>query len=213
MNQLCANAADYFQSIKESDLTNSKGAFLIEEATAIDTEHESWIAQVPTSSHPREERNKRNGTRLLTHNGMILPAVYNLYRSSRVVLHEFRLRCATTLGSQGGQRSLSPEQNYDASVWESASTIRVVAEDIRASVPFCLGDVDENGFTISEPLRPGVLAGAYLLLWPLLVVRLATCTTKEQREFATSTLERIGNEFGIKQALELLQRYRGLFET
>lgn len=215
MNRLCANAIEHIRSTGKNDLANSKAAYLIQEATEVDAEHELWISQFPASLRPREERDKQNGSRVLTHTSMMLPALYNMHRSSRIVLHEMRLRFATALSSHGvpSQAAAPAEQSYDAIVWESASTIRVVAEDIRASIPYCIGDIDMNGFAISGSLCPGVLAGAYLLLWPLLVVRLATCTTKEQRQFATSTLERIGGKFGIKQALELLRHIKGLFET
>lgn len=215
MNQLCTIAVDYLRTVGKGELTDSRAAYIVQEATRVDDAHEQWASQFPVSLCPREESDELSGTRVLTYGSMILPALHNMYRASRIVLHELRLRCAAGLSSRVRmlQDGTQVEQNYDESVWQSATIIRAVAEDIRASLPYCLGDTDSEGSPKSEPLCPGVLAGAYLLLWPLVVMRLATCTTKEQRQAATSALERIGNDFGIKQAHKLLRDHKSLFES
>lgn len=212
MNRLSAKAIEYVQRTSRGETAFSEAAVVIDEATALDADHANSILRGPISISSQGYGSSLNGAYPASHHNTVLPALQNLYRAARVVLHEVRLRCATDLNSQGARNRVPGGRTYDMCVWESASTVRVVAEDIRNSIPYILGDTDGKTFVGSDLLRPGIMAGAYLLLWPLLVMRLATCTTKEQREVASSTLERIGTQFGIKQAHELLRSHKSLFE-
>lgn len=210
MNQLSGKAMDHIQRTSRGDAAYSEAVVIIEEATALDADHARSISQVPISNLGQGYLDSQNG---VVESSTMLSAMHNLYRAARVVLHEIRLRCATELNSHNARAHIPREQTYDIWVWESASTVRVVAEDIRNSIGRIFESANGNTLGDPEPLRPGILAEAYLLLWPLLVMRLATCTTKEQRQVAAGTLERIGTQFGIKQAHELLRLHKSLFEN
>ena len=211
MNQLSSKAMDHIQRTSRGDAAYSEAAVIIDEATALDADHARSISPSPASRMSQGYEISLSSIGESVHYNTMLSTIHNLYRAARVVLHEIRLRCATELNSHNARARAPREPTYDMYVWESASTVRVVSEDIRNSIGPILGDVDGHGFVDSGPLRPGILAEAYLLQWPLLVMRLATCTTKEQREVAAGTLDRIGTQFGIKQAHELVRSHKSLF--
>jgi hypothetical protein len=100
----------------------------------------------------------------------------------------------------------------DSKAQQVVALVRSLAEDICDSIPFCLYEIGDDGMKTSNEPCKGKHAAAYLLLWPLLVIRLGYHTTPDQKLVATTTLERIGHEIGIKQALRLLRDRKDLFE-
>jgi hypothetical protein len=178
---------------------------LMKEAELLDAKLERWLASFPPNLHP-EELNNKDGSRHLIYLHHMIPIAWNMYRTGRIMLHEMHLRCKLCL-----------IRDYFAPCNQSTSKqvmapVRSLAQDICDSVPFCLYEIGDDGMVASNEPCNGKHAAAYLLLWPLLVVRLGSHTTPEQKLVATTTLERIGHEIGIKQALRLLRDRKDLFE-
>ena len=90
--------------------------------------------------------------------------------------------------------------------------VRSLAKDMCDSISFCLYEITDNGEATLESSSRGKHAAAYLLLWPLMVVRLGSYSTNEQKIRATEALRRIGHEMGIKQACRLLNDRNELFD-
>ena len=170
---------------------------LVHEAVKLEKQLERWMSDYPASYHPRELKDEGSGTRTLIYENSMISVAWNMYRCNRIMLHEMRLRCELALGDHKWACCTKDTHN-------AADLVKTLTNDILDSIPFCLSDVDSNGESRTESFRPSRSAAGYLLLWPLLVFKLGSYTTMEQRDRATATLERIGSKLGIKQALQLL---------
>src|SRR6201999_1455138 len=84
---------------------------------------------------------------------------------------------------------------------EAQETIRKLCTDICASVPFFLGQLNQN-----DPPRPRV--GAFEVMWALFVCARMPCIPEEQRLWIIVQLERIGHEMAVRQALPLANLIR-----
>ena len=177
------------------------------EAVLLDAKLESWIAAFPPKLHPEEVMNVRTGSRRLVYSHHMVPVAWNMYRCGRMMLHEMRIRCKICLMKD---YSFPCDESGTGKV---VDLVRSLAEDICDSISFCLYETGGDGKDVFEECTKSKHAAACLLLWPLMVVKLGTYTTVEQKLRAASALERIGSEMGIKQASRLLRDRRDLFET
>lgn len=207
INQLCAQAATVIQ---QSNIGGIQRKFaleqLMQEAELLDAKLERWITSFPPNLHPKEVRDNKDGSRCLIYLHHMIPIAWNMYRTGRIMLHEMHLQCKLCL-----IKEYSTPCNPSTST-QVISLVRSLAQDICDSIPFCLYEIGDDGIVASKEPCNGKHAASYLLLWPLLVVRLGSHTTQEQKLAATTTLERIGHEIGIMQALRLLRDRKDLFD-
>lgn len=75
-----------------------------------------------------------------------------------------------------------------------------IVNGILSSVPYLLGDVDQNGNLICPQQRKA--AGAYALLWPLRLINHLNVIDSGQRAWIMERLTYIRNVFGIYDATE-----------
>ena len=83
-------------------------------------------------------------------------------------------------------------------ITESSSFCKGMVDDILASIPFCLGDIDSSG-RIATRARPRA-AGGYGLLFPLGIVSRSPFVSEAQKSGVKAALERIGGQMGIGRA-------------
>jgi len=194
---------------------NSTAEALIHRATVVDTELDHYYNQHASPS-TSEIRYASAATSAAAHHDILQSVARSIQYATKITLHELRLRLVTSVNLKSGlhMQGASVGRTYDTLVWTSVGIIPGLAEQIRSSVIECLGDPVLGNGDEYQPMPTGTMAAAYLLLWPLLVVKLATCSTKEQRSFADNTLRQIGERLGIQQATEFHKsRRKGLIDT
>ena len=87
--------------------------------------------------------------------------------------------------------------------WFCVQTSQKTINDIIASIPFALGDVDAAGALNSRRLKRAV--GPYLLMASLANVFKYKSSTELQKDQTKDALWKIGNVWGIRHALRLLE--------
>ncbi|KAI9751848.1 MAG: COPII subunit [Chaenotheca gracillima] len=128
-------------------------------------------------------------------------AIWNMYRSARIFINFFILRCCTWLDR-------SPAR-FDTELFKnSRAIIQDIADDICASIPFYFG----YGPSSPVPKRPRHTAGTeeddepavlggYLLCWPLSVLLIVGGLPPLQKRWVRGRLLHIGRVMGIAQAV------------
>ncbi len=83
---------------------------------------------------------------------------------------------------------------------ESTAVIQSLAEKVLASVPQSLGDVSYAGRLVPSPRIRAI--GAYLLLWPIKIIKSPqVSTTETQKAAAARVFQRIREYTGMKSQL------------
>jgi len=124
--------------------------------------------------------------------------VCNIYRTLRIIVNESLLQCTRKL----------PRERLVINVYQvrQESSLRIIEEmsrQVLATVPTCLG-TDGNLHWQFSSTRASV-GRAYFLLWPLDVIHKCPYVEDLQRGCVQDVLIFIGNYFGLKHALELIQ--------
>ena len=123
-------------------------------------------------------------------------ALWNHYRFARIKLLETLVECESrldfpeTLEMRLQESSISLRTRND--------TIVRMVDDICASVPFLMGDIDVQG-NINRG-SSGVALGGYYLLWPLHVASSARIIGADQKAWIKGRLRHLGTVMGINQA-------------
>jgi hypothetical protein len=206
INRLSVQAAALLKDTYNCPRRKSQLEDSIQEAACLDAKMEAWICSFPPELHPKEVRSHQDCSRKLTYVHHMIPIAWNMYRCGRIILQEILIRCHSCL-----------MQDYAMPCNESRAEkiielVRSLAEDMCDSISFCLYEITTDGKATVESSSRGKHAAAYLLLWPLMVVKLGSYTTDEQKTRATEALRRIDNEMGIKQACRLLSDRNELFD-
>ncbi|TPX09621.1 uncharacterized protein E0L32_009222 [Thyridium curvatum] len=133
---------------------------------------------------------------------LYMASVYNMVRTSRLILASVLVRCAAWVCAPVDYRT-TPE--YATAARSCVDTIT----DIIASVPFHLGwhlkrpeiqqKHDLSGFACGEEDCMKGLAG-YFLTWPLMCINGQDYATDAQRAWCTGRLKYIANELGVRYA-------------
>ncbi|RYP27177.1 hypothetical protein DL768_011329 [Monosporascus sp. mg162] len=136
-------------------------------------------------------------------------SVWNLVRTTRLVLHSLIVRCAAWVCAPVDYRT-TPEYAT------AARTCVEISTDIIACIPYHLGWRLKRGnavqraqlgrFPCGEEENTKAIAG-YFLAWPLLCVSTQDYTTDAQRAWIAGRLKYIGKELGIKYA-DVLSEYK-----
>ncbi|KAI9740241.1 MAG: hypothetical protein M1834_004819 [Cirrosporium novae-zelandiae] len=133
-----------------------------------------------------------------------IASLWNFYRASRILLHESfdgvdGISATHVINNHHGPVPV-PDSG---AIFPCRKLVGQLADEILASVPFSLGDIDNVGRT-SRPTGSGRL-GAFFLTWPLFVIHTATQVSRDKKLLAQEILRRIGLEFGFRQAFLLSQ--------
>ncbi len=192
---------------------------MMRRAQALDQELVNWMASLPDNWGYRTlcwEDHVPNGDyakaetfpgRIDVYNDFWIASVWNLARTTRLILASIAVRCAAWVCAPVDYRT-TPEY---------ATAARVCVEmitDILASVPYHLGwhtkrrhlfqSHDLSGFACGDDNSMKGLAG-YFLTWPLAIVMGQDYITDAQRVWVQGRLRYIGDELGVKYAHILSQ--------
>ena len=125
-----------------------------------------------------------------------MACLWNLWRCTRIVL----LRCLQQLIVRAQHGEMAPIRTSSPADEDQASKLPSLFSDICASVPYLLGEVDQNG-RLHYPNRCKAVGG-FLLLWPLKMMLALGPTDEAQKDWIKKRLNFIGFALGIQQALE-----------
>lgn len=126
---------------------------------------------------------------------------WNVFWCARIYLLHSTLEYRNGLTLQGSQDSVLPSQSA------ICQSLQDTVDNICATVPFLLGEVDSDGTLSAESRRRAL--GGYYLVWSLHVVGSVRCLPFTQEAWIADRLMHIGNVLGIKQAF-LFKQYRDL---
>jgi hypothetical protein len=124
---------------------------------------------------------------------------FNYNRTARIMMHTRFMEIVAAVGSID-----QPEVKAEVDILKakSRSVIQDMADEILATAPQSLGDIDKDGRIIhEEPTFSARGIGAYFLLWPAKTVKYNKYITVEQQQFATKVIERIRDVTGMKETL------------
>ncbi|CZR60782.1 uncharacterized protein PAC_10678 [Phialocephala subalpina] len=189
---------------------------LLKKAKTLEKEYREWYNTLPSSSDSamawvdNENIDGKLATSM-THPGRVdryeelgVAYIYNVARSSQILIWSVILRCVAWLSNPADYR-ISTE-------YRDASRIcRELIQDIVSSIPFFfLYDQDEN-MPVEDMIRSSCEnlalkgASATFLMWPLYVAGASDFATKSQRIFTRGKLAFIAESVGISQATLMLQ--------
>jgi len=126
---------------------------------------------------------------------------WNVFWCGRIYLLRSMLEYRNGLTAQGSQDSVLPSES------EIYQSLQDTVDNICATVPFLLGEVDSHGALSTESRRRAL--GGYYLVWSLHVTGSVRCLPFTQEAWIADRLMHIGHVFGIKQAF-LFKQYRVL---
>lgn len=192
---------------------------MIRRCQTVDQEHAAWAKSLPDYFQYKAvawEDHVPNGDyskaevfpgRVDAYQDLWVASVWNMMRTSRVILASIIVRCAAWVCSPVDYRT-TPEYAT------AARTVCEVTTDIIASVPYQLGwftkrkDLLEranlSSFGCGEEDAQKGLPG-YFLSWPLTCIQGQDYSTDAQRAWVKGRLEFIGNQLGVRYALMLAQ--------
>ena len=205
--QICAEAQILFDSNQRSKEWERGLLKIIEDATAIDLQYQSWIEKSSFSEIWRYRTFFLSPDDALPADGMVqvhhdfyTAYIWTSCRSKRAHLHEVSLHCLSLLGCHPEAKDLSSKLKSLDLAEDLLTRFKCIIEDmvsgICATVPFMLGDIDLMGkFVLDGKRMP--LAG-FMLLWPLHVARASTNKGSEMEAWIKRRFEFIDSKMGIR---------------
>ena len=122
--------------------------------------------------------------------------LWMVYRVARIILLHCLMRYVAKRAECGTHGPSCEETNRLEQ--RATATIRDLVDDICASVPYMLGDVDQDG-TLQHS-HQGKAIGGFFLLWPLRTALWVGIASPEQRTWIMRRLDYIKNVLGIQMA-------------
>lgn len=164
----------------------------------------AWENHVPNGDYSKAEVFPG---RVDVYADVYIVSVWNLVRTTRLLLHTMIVQCAAWVCAPVDYRT-TPEYAT------AARTCVEISTDIIACAPYHLGWRPKRGdavqraqlsrFPCGEEDNTKAIAG-YFLAWPLACVNTQDYTTDAQRAWIAGRLRYMGNELGIKYGLILIE--------
>ncbi|KAI9813256.1 MAG: hypothetical protein M1827_004198 [Pycnora praestabilis] len=123
--------------------------------------------------------------------------LWNLHRITRILLLANLVKCISMLAGDGAQQ-MAPTELIDYSA-QAVNKIQSLADDICASVPYLLGEIDQDGM-LRHPRHTKAIGGFYLL-FPLRSMLFVKVIHPVKKAWIRKRLAYIKNTFGIQEAL------------
>ncbi|KAJ3487817.1 hypothetical protein NLG97_g6322 [Lecanicillium saksenae] len=213
---LCHKARQLLTRINDRDAPSNKEILeLVVEMQQLDEAATLWrqtpewsFSTMPKSDDLRLPRELYSllPDHLQLHRDIWMAYEWNYHRAARMMLHAQLLQCLGETVS--GMEADSSEQNQLAldlrmQMELSVSIVQILADEVLATVPQAFGDVDAAGRPTEPDRLPGCRAiGAYLLLWPIKIIKgPEAATSKAQKQAASMVFERIRDCTGMKKSL------------
>lgn len=207
ISKVCEKARNLFKEINNTENSVDKILEMMGEMHEVDQISLSWRAG-PEWSYKTIHRSEVSEDASLPgliqlHPDVWIAYEWNYYRTGRIILHKHLLGCLDrleTLCSASGSDVLENISSYKDI---SLSVVRSLIDEVLATVPQSLGDIDHEGRLLGNTRGAAVCkgVGGYFLLWPIRTIKALPLATKEQTLYAKSTFERIRDCTGMKAAL------------
>lgn len=155
--------------------------------------HLPSFAEPPWGSQP--------GMPIHVYKGSSTATMWNIYRCSRIMLLQYLMKCIARNAQCGATDLASPRLFGIKS--EAAESISSLCSDVFASVPYLLGEIDQDGNL--QQCRHSKAIGGFLLLWPLRLILFLDVIEPWQKAWIMRRLTYIKNVLGIQRAAEPLR--------
>ncbi|KAH8691338.1 Zn(II)2Cys6 transcription factor [Talaromyces proteolyticus] len=190
-------------------------------ALALDAEMEAWSSSVPckwgfeTITLPLESLNRMNsvfgiyGNKYHIYKDLYSCGVWNNWRGARMVLHEIILNSCNLQEEVGGDTEPSAQLfGHSKLAARSEAVMKVLIEDICASVPYHFGiSSNQSSMESVGTNEPATVAG-HILIWPLFLAADSIFASPDLKIWVIMCLEKIGHGMGIGQALAMANLLR-----
>ncbi|KAF2802926.1 uncharacterized protein BDZ99DRAFT_177440 [Mytilinidion resinicola] len=120
--------------------------------------------------------------------------IWNLFRGTRILIHHLAICIILYFEAFVFDDRVSSQATH-------RDIIRTYSDEICASVPFCLGQIDSNGIVKNPQPKP---LGGYWLLWPLHLVRTRCPDDSKKVSFIDGVLSFMNDSLGISHGRRIL---------
>ncbi|OQU96256.1 Fungal Zn2-Cys6 binuclear cluster domain-containing protein isoform 2 [Cladophialophora immunda] len=207
LTKLCAD-------MKQGTMTDPRA--IIRAALALDAELASWAVGMPSSlMYTKFFTTGRWGTtttygpytsHYYVYQDLFASNLWGNWRGARFVIHEIIMQHLDYLQKEQHARNLADNScNHVKVARHSEIILRDLTADICASVPYHFAVANEWTAADGISRENKVLAAGYSLLWPLFLVACCRFSTPDLKRWIILSLDKIGHEMGISQALAITQ--------
>jgi hypothetical protein len=208
ISQTCQRANTLLNRLDITDSSVDEILAVVQEMRALDQESLTWRMGPEWEFKTINVLQLSQNPTILTqfpatvelHRDIWIAYEWNYHRTARIMLHQKTLQCLDRLPSGPEPQSIKVAQLKQ----ESISIVQGLADQILATVPQTLGDIDCDGNVLSSSDRvPECRAiGAYFLLWPIKILKSLAIASSQQRADAKEVFERIRQYTGMKATLQ-----------
>ncbi|CAJ2513949.1 Uu.00g020680.m01.CDS01 [Anthostomella pinea] len=180
ISQTCERARKLQQTLSGGSLPVAQFLDVVNELLELDRETVRW-RQTPRWSYttlnvvdlPAFESSPRSLTNTIQlHADVWMAYEWNYHRTARIIAHKHLLKALETVLTSS-DLDVTAIDTLRVMSEQSTTAIHILADDILATVPQSLGDINHLGCmhdATSGPLRSRAIGG-YLLLWPIKVIK------------------------------------------
>ncbi len=181
---------------------------LLHQGISMDVELQSWsdrmsepyrYKELSIADAPRQQTTNllpMQPTNVHVYHDIWVAALWNHYRFARIRLLETLVDCESRLDFSENLEMRLQESSISLRNWNG--TIIKMVDDICASVPFLMGDIDVQGNL--KRGSSGIALGGYYLLWPLHIASSVRIIGADQKAWIKGRLRHLGTVMGINQA-------------
>ena len=181
---------------------------LIREGFEIDKKLELWseqlsgryvytVMEAPDCSLSELQSPSQNETSIHIYSSGAMACLWNLHRCTRIFLLQCIQDC---IRRQNYLSQLQHPLLISAEEAEPEDKLSILYNDICSSIPYLLGEIDQQGRL--QHLRHGKAVGGFFLLWPLRLLLFRGPTNEAQRTWIKKQLAYIRANMGIHQATD-----------
>ncbi|KAI1339481.1 hypothetical protein F5Y15DRAFT_74117 [Xylariaceae sp. FL0016] len=214
ISQTCQRARDLQEALERNDVPAAEILEVVHELLNLDREVLSWrktprwsyktvaLSDLPSFDHP-----VRPPTQVVElHADIWMAYEWNYSRAARIIAHEHLLQCLTA-ALASADLDTAMVDTLCSLIRETTLTIQTLADEILATVPQSLGDIDRIGRIHDAEAGPARCRGigGYLLLWPIKIIKGPESSTRsDQKLNGQMVFERIRKYTGMKSHLGTL---------
>lgn len=212
VGQTCKRARALLDQINAGGEPASTLVDMIEELHSLDQEAVRWrqtsqwsFASLAASDRPDLAQASAGITDTIQlHSDAWMAYEWNYHRTARIIFLEQLIRCSRA-ALEAPDLGDTDRESLASTLIECTSTIQWLADEVLATVPQTLGDIDHMGRVHDSSLHgpPRCRAvGGYLLLWPVRTIKAeSSATNPQQKQRAQKVFERIREHTGMKAFL------------
>jgi hypothetical protein len=210
ISQTCKRARDLLQTLERDDLPATIILEVVNEILALDREAANWrkgpqwsFTTMAVSDLANFSGPKPPADYVQLHTDVWTAYEWNYHRTARIVAHQQLLKCLES-AMRDPHLDVATADSLQIMSRKSIATINALADEVLSTVPQSLADINHLG--IPHDAKTGSprcrAIGAYLLLWPIKIIKGSTFATwPKQKEAAQAVFERLRDHTGMKSSL------------